>query len=176
MKNKCLLPLAASLALALAALSGCGREPTGLGEALQMTMVPVDGYWGGTTSQGQSMSMIVAGDGTSVSSFIIDFRANETWGWADIQATYTAAMAVNASHQFSSGITFFDIRGTFTGNNRADGSFHAEGQINIGGTYYPFSESVTWGAALVRVSGKSPATAAAGGAWVVKASSLDRGR
>jgi hypothetical protein len=163
MSKIAILPLLIVLISAMAVISGCGREPTDLGEALMKTFLPSDGYWNGSTNQGQTMSLTVANDGTTVNSFLINIRAYESWGWVDLQGTWPVPMTIGLDHQFSSGDNDFDIRGTFTGNNQASGTCYGEGVVNINGTNYSFSESVTWNAILARAYGKSPAAAVPAG-------------
>ena len=111
-------------------------------------VVPNDGNWSGTTSQGRSITWVVVSNGTEIDTITL----NVGWGGACGGVSYTTYFLYDAvitnGHFYKSQGNGTDVEGTFTSATSANGDFSAVLEV-----FYPFyckaTTSGTWSADYV---------------------------
>jgi hypothetical protein len=101
-------------------LTGCG-DKDGSSSATGPVVYTVDGSWSGTTSQSQAISFTVASNAVTYLKIKISFGSGgsvETTVWPN-----SCPVANNSFTLTSSGTTTLTVKGSFTSNTAANGTF-----------------------------------------------------
>lgn len=119
-----------------------GTEPTGLGEAILKTLLPMDGLWFGKTSQDENISFTVSQGGSQVDSLAIKMLFDEYWGYGWIKIKMLKSIPI-VDMKFNYDGSSFDISGTFENSTYCTGKFNSSGTIGYP-YYYSYSTEGTW--------------------------------
>jgi len=110
--------------------------PTATSEAV----VPNDGNWSGTTSQGRDISLIVVSNGTEIDKITISVGWGGACGGVSSVTYYLYDAVINNASFYKSQADGTEVEGTFTSSANASGDFYAVLEI-----IYPYCKATTSG-------------------------------
>ena len=122
--------------------------PNPTATATSEVVVPNDGNWSGTTSQGRDISLLVVSNGTEVDKITIDVGWGGACGGVSYTENYLYDAVINNGSFYKSQANGTEVEGTFTSATSASGDFYAVLEV-----YYPsyckVTTSGTWTANYV---------------------------
>jgi len=110
--------------------------PTATSEAV----VPNDGDWSGTTSQGRDISLSVVNNGTEIDTITISVGWGGACGGVSSTTNYFYNAVINNANFYASQANGTEVEGTFTSPTSASGDFYAVLEID----YCRVTTSGTW--------------------------------